>query len=193
MCTKGALKHKFPLKNLELCTHTFGNFFFFNMREDFFCTTFILITYKKKNLYRTIMRFYPDTAVLRKIIFRKIKFLKVRWSSSNGWDLWFVCYKKDSQKIFSVNIQHTKTKFNLCIFSFNATYSKTRTFFFLFFQVGSGTRMEPSWFENGFFLVLFLFRFFFFASKETKNTGFLACGIKKCSIFFHFLFSFYEK
>lgn len=64
---------------------------------------------------------------------------------------------------------------------------------FLFFQVGSGTRMEPSWFENGFFLVLFLFRFFFFASKETKNTGFLACGIKKCSIFFHFLFSFYEK
>ena len=44
-----------------------------------------------------------------------------------------------------------------------------------------------------FFLFCFCLGFFFFASKETKNTGFLACGIKKCSIFFHFLFSFYEK
>jgi len=47
MCTKGALKHKFPLKNLELCTHTFGNFFF-NMREDFFALHSYLSLIKRK-------------------------------------------------------------------------------------------------------------------------------------------------
>lgn len=42
-----------------------------------------------------------------------------------------------------------------------------------------------------FFLFCFLFRVFFFASKETKNTGFLACGIKNAQFSFIFIFFFH--